>query len=196
MSRRLREMSKRMAAKEVGQMIMIDPKIAHNYVEHFVEMRERGKGLLLYGGVGTGKTFISACIANALIDKGYSCLVTNFSRLANTLNGMYAERQEYLDRLNRFSLLVIDDLSAERGTEYMDEIVHTVIDARCRSGKPLIATTNLSKEDFTRASDVRKQRIYSRLLEMCVPYEVKGVDRRREKLKADNEDIKKLLEME
>jgi hypothetical protein len=43
-------------------------KVAHNYVDNFAEMKKRGKGLLLYGGVGTGKTFISACIANALID--------------------------------------------------------------------------------------------------------------------------------
>ena len=44
-------------------------KIAQAYVENFSEMKEKGKGLLLYGTVGTGKTFISACIANALIDK-------------------------------------------------------------------------------------------------------------------------------
>ena len=53
--------------------------IAHRYVDNFDEMLSRGKGLLFYGQVGTGKTFISACIANALIDKGHPCLVTNFA---------------------------------------------------------------------------------------------------------------------
>ncbi len=42
---------------------------ARKYVENFEEMKKRGQGLLLFGEVGTGKTFISACIANALIDK-------------------------------------------------------------------------------------------------------------------------------
>ena len=68
--------------------------VARNYVEQFDEMKKRGKGLLLFGKVGTGKTFISACIANALIDKGRACLVTNFARLVNTLQGMYDGKQE------------------------------------------------------------------------------------------------------
>ena len=45
-------------------------RAAKNYVGNFTQLREQGKGLLLYGGVGTGKTFAAACIANALIDSG------------------------------------------------------------------------------------------------------------------------------
>lgn len=167
--------------------------IAERYVEHFSEMKRRGKGLLFYGSVGTGKTFMSACIANALIDKGHPCLVTNFARLTNTIAGMYEGKQQYIDGLDRFELLVIDDLASERDTEYMGEIVQNIIDARYRSGLPLIITTNLTADELKYPAEMRKQRIYSRLLEMCLPIEVKGKDRRKEKLKNDYKEMENLL---
>ena len=138
--------------------------VAKRYADNFTTMYSKHKGLLLFGTVGTGKTYIAACIANALIDRGYTCLVTNFARLTNTINGMYDGKQEYIDGLDRFSLLVIDDLASERDTEYMNEIVTNIIDARYRSGKPMIVTTNLTSEELKNPRDVRKQRIYSRLM--------------------------------
>lgn len=167
--------------------------IAQRYVQNFQRMRSEHKGLLLYGKVGTGKTYISACIANALIDRGVPCMVTNFARLVNTIQGMREGRQEYLDDLSEFDLLVIDDLASERDTEYMQETIMNIIDARYRSGLPLIVTTNLSSAELKNPADIRKQRIYSRIFEMCVPVEVKGQDRRKEKLKADYSEYKELL---
>lgn len=160
-------------------------KICRNYSEKFADFRKDGKGLLLFGTVGTGKTFYAAAIANELIDRGYSCLVTNFSRLVNTIQGMYTGRQEYIDALNGYDLLVIDDLAAERNTEYMNEIVYSVIDSRNRAGLPLIITTNLTSDELKHPADMSKQRIYSRLFEMCIPIEVTGTDRRRDALKRD-----------
>lgn len=167
--------------------------IAQNYVSYFHIMKKQGKGLLFYGAVGTGKTFISACIANALIERGHPCLVTNFARLTNTISGMYEGKQEYLDSLNKFDLIVIDDLASERDTEYMGEIVQNIIDSRYRSGKPLIITTNLTGQELKNPTEIRKQRVYSRLLEMCVPVEVTGKDRRKEKLKADYKEMEEVL---
>lgn len=167
--------------------------IAHKYVDNFVEMKKRGKGLLLYGTVGSGKTYIAACIANELINRGRPCLVTNFARITNTLQGMFEGKQRYLDDLNRLDLLVIDDLSAERDTSFMNEMVFNVIDSRYRSGKPLIVTSNLTSEELMRPNNIDKQRIYSRVLEMCFPVEVKGVDRRKKKLRDDSADMARLL---
>ncbi len=167
--------------------------VARNYADNFREMLKRGKGLLLFGEVGTGKTFYSACIVNDLIEKGYPCMITNFARLVNTISGMYEGKQKYIDGLNRFDLLVIDDLAAERDTEYMNEIVYNIIDSRYRAGLPTIITTNLSAEEIKNPADISKQRTYSRLLEMCVPVEVKGKDRRREKLKDDYSELKDIL---
>lgn len=173
-----------------------DPKttsIAHKYVDNFPEMKKRGKGLLLYGPVGTGKTHAAACIANELINQGRPCLVTNFARITNTLQGMFDGKQRYLDDFNRLDLLVIDDLAAERDTSYMNEMIFNIVDSRYRSGKPLIVTSNLTQAELTAPCSVDKERIYSRLLEMCVPVEVKGADRRGKKLQDDSADMKRLL---
>lgn len=153
--------------------------VSLRYVEHFNEMLKKGKGLVFYGNVGTGKSYQAACIANALIDKGFPCLVTNFARLINTIQGMYDGKQQYIDSLDQFDLLVIDDLAAERDTEYMGETVFNIIDARYRCGKPLIVTTNLTADELMNPKDLRKKRIYSRVLEMCFPVAVSAKDRRR-----------------
>lgn len=173
-----------------------DPKtmsIARKYVDNFAEMKKRGKGLLLYGTVGTGKTYAAACIANELINQGRPCLVTNFARITNTLQGMFDGKQRYLDDFNRLDLLVIDDLAAERDTSYMNEMIFNIIDSRYRSGKPLIVTSNLTQSDLSAPAAVDRQRIYSRLLEMCIPVEVKGADRRKKKLRDDSADMARLL---
>lgn len=167
--------------------------IARNYTDNFAEMCKCGKGLLLFGDCGTGKTFTAACIANALINKGVPCLVTNFAKITNTISGMFEGKQEYIDDLNRFSLLVIDDLASEANTEYRNEIIFNVIDSRCRAGLPMIITTNLTAQELKCSTDIRKQRIYSRLFECCVPVEVIGIDHRRQKLKDDYEAFSKLL---
>lgn len=167
--------------------------IARNYVENFSEMMENGKGLVFFGQVGTGKTFAAASIANALIDKGHPCLVTNFARLVNTIFGMYEGKQDYIDSLNRYHLLVIDDLAAERNTEYMNEIVYNIIDSRYRAGLPIIITTNLTATELKNPADISKKRIYSRLFDMCILVEVSGEDRRRKHLKQDFAKYKDIL---
>lgn len=168
--------------------------VARQYMENFPAMRKGGKGLLLFGDVGTGKTFHAACIVNALVDKGYPCHVTDFARLEKILGSKFDGRQEYIDSLNKYSLLVLDDLGAERDTAYMTEIVHSVIDARYRAGLPLIVTTNLTAAELkNQQQEMARKRIYSRLMEMCIPVEVKGSDRRREKLKDDFKAYKDML---
>lgn len=159
--------------------------IARNYVEHFPQMKQEGKGLVFFGNVGTGKTFVAACIANALIDKGRPCMTTNFARLINTITGMYEGKQQYIDSLNNFHLLVIDDFAVERNTEYVNEIVYNIIDSRYRAGLPMIITTNLTANELKNPADMAKKRIYSRLYDMCLMVEVQGEDRRRAHLKED-----------
>jgi DNA replication protein DnaC len=53
-------------------------KKAHSYVDHWQEMKQKNTGLLIWGNVGTGKSFIAGCIANALLDKGIPVLMTNY----------------------------------------------------------------------------------------------------------------------
>jgi len=100
---------------------------------------------LLWGDVGTGKTFLAGCIANALMERNIPVLMTSLPKLLNALGGIYSgERNEYLQSLNRYRLLIIDDLGVERDTPYVLEMVYFVIDERYKSGKLFIITTNLS----------------------------------------------------
>ena len=166
--------------------------MAKRYVNHFDAMCRDGKGLLLYGGVGTGKTYIACMIANALIDKGYPVLVTNFARVLSTLQGTF-DKQEYLDSLNQFKLLVIDDLGIERDTGYAKEQVFNIIDSRYRAGLPMIITTNLTMQKLATESELADKRVYDRILERCYPVEVAGESRRMKKLIDSREDMKNIL---
>lgn len=167
--------------------------IARKYVANFDAMREQGTGLLLCGQVGTGKSFLAAAIANELISQGTPCLMTNFSRIISRISEKFGGDQKYLDNLNRFDLLIIDDLGAERDTDYTWEKVMNVIDARYRAGLPLIITTNLGPKDFADPSDIRRQRVFSRLREMCILLGFKGADRRNKKMRDKLITAKSLL---
>ena len=170
-------------------------KAAQRYVDNFSELRKNGKGLLLYGNTGTGKTFTACEIANALIDKGYPVLVTNFARILNTIQGTF-EKQEYIDSFNRYQLLVIDDLGIERDTAYAKEQVFNIIDSRYRSGLPMIITTNLTMEKIKNPEDIENRRIYDRILERCFPIEVGGSSRRRKAVREDYDEMKNILGLE
>ena len=167
-------------------------KAMRKYVDNFSELIKQGKGLLLYGTVGTGKTYAACEVANALVDSGVPVLVTNFARIINTLQGTF-EKQEFIDSLNSFKLLVIDDLGIERNTEFAREQVFNIIDSRYRANLPMIITTNLSIEKIKNPEDIENKRIYDRILERCFPIEVAGGSRRRKAVRESYDEMKELL---
>ena len=148
-------------------------RMAKRYVQHWEEMQKNSTGLLLWGDVGTGKSFIAGCIANALLDKGVPVIMTNFARLLNKLTDMYAgDRNAYIDSFKRYPLMIIDDLGVERNSEFAREQVFSVIDSRYRSELPMIVTTNLTLEELQHPEDLSRSRIYDRVLERCLPIRV------------------------
>ena len=153
---------------------------AHRYVEQWQTMRTENLGLLLWGGVGTGKSFLAGCIANALMEQEVPVRMTNFARILNELNGSLSGRNDIVDRLCRYPLLIIDDFGMERGTEYALEQIYNIVDNRYRSRKPLIVTTNLTLDEIRHPQDTTHARIYDRLLEMCIPVSCIGVSFRKE----------------
>lgn len=167
---------------------------ARFYVEHFEEMREQNIGYLLWGGVGTGKSFFAGCIANALMEKEIPVRMTNFALILNDLTGSFEGRNDYISRLCSFPLLILDDFGMERGTEYGLEQVYHVIDSRYRSGRPLIVTTNLALEDLRHPQDTAHARIYDRLLELCAPILFTGGSFRKETAQAKLERLKSMME--
>jgi DNA replication protein DnaC len=147
--------------------------MAKQYVQHWEEFLASPTGLLLWGDVGTGKSFIAGCIANALLDKGVPVIMTNFARLLNKLTDMYSgDRNAYIDSFKRYPLMIIDDLGVERNSEFAREQVFSVIDSRYRSQLPMIVTTNLSLEELKDPTDLSRSRIYDRVLERCLPIRV------------------------
>lgn len=146
------------------------------YVDRWPEMLAHNNGLLFWGDVGTGKTFAAACIANALIDHGVPVLMTSFPKI---LNSSGWDKAELIGQMKHFRLLIIDDLGAERESDYALETVQYVVDERYKTGKPLIITTNLTKKEMENPKDMRFSRIYDRVLEMCVPVYFDGPSNRK-----------------
>ena len=143
---------------------------AHAYVDHWPEALKRNVGLLMFGDVGTGKSFAAGCIANALLDRDVPVLMTNFPTILSRLSGMFGEdKTAFLDSLGDYDLLIIDDLGVERNTEYATEQMFSIVDSRYRSGKPLIVTTNLKLDELKHPPDLAHARIYDRILERCAP---------------------------
>ena len=167
---------------------------AKNYVANWKRVRAENLGLLLWGDVGTGKSFAAACIANALLEQAIPVLMTNFSKILNQMGAMYTEeRYQYIASFNHYPLLIIDDLGIERSTEYAKEQVYAVIDERYKANLPLIITTNLTINQIRNPENVADARIYSRVLEMCTPIQVKGNDRRQTTSREKQERVKTVL---
>ena len=148
------------------------------FLENFDKLAAMGQGLLLYGPTGVGKTFAVACLVNALNDQGVPAVLTSFPAIADWMTEDLDHRNAKIRQLQDAELLAIDDLGAERSSEYMQETVERIIDARYRSKKPLIITTNLRPEEMKAPNNVQRSRIYSRIKEMCVPVAITGEDRR------------------
>ena len=167
---------------------------ARRYVGNYAEFQKNGQGLLFWGNVGTGKTFLAGCIANALMEKNIPVLMTSFPKLLNALGGLYSgEKNEYLKSLNQYRLLIIDDLGVERDTPYVLETVYLVIDERYKSGKPFIITTNLSLEELRNPADLEHGRIYDRIMERCVPVAFSGKNYRTDKGRKNMENAAGIL---
>lgn len=170
---------------------------AKRYVAHWEEMREQDLGLLFWGRPGNGKTFAAGCIANALLESedlhAPSVRMTTFGTILNQLPGMTAQDKEwYLDGFRTCDLLILDDFGMERRTEYAQEQVFNIIDGRYVSRKPLIVTTNLSLNELKHPTDMVQQRIFDRVLEMCVPVCFDGESLRRDKARAKMQLYKQL----
>lgn len=189
-------------------------KLCRNYIEKFSDFSSY-KWLVLYGTCGTGKTYAAKMIANRLQQKYDSyyrqemqmryfeprrsydpseeidepklkkILLYTFPEIEQKLWNN-AHKGKFYDELFSCPLLILDDFGMERNSDYMNEIKFNVIDGRLRADKPCIITTNLSKQDFVNQSNIQDKRIFSRIFEKSMFYEVKGNDRRFEKLKENS----------
>ena len=145
-------------------------------------------GLLLVGETGTGKTHLAVAALRRIVAKGFEGLYCNYQTLLNTIKAGYdpvsnsSNREAYRASLDA-PVLLLDDLGANRVTDWVEDTINSIVTYRCDNRKPLIATTNLpdpdaggaltqrgalDKPEYRRTlSDHIGMRARSRLFEMC-----------------------------
>lgn len=151
-------------------------KASRSYAEKFQPTLEQ-HGIMFSGNVGTGKTFYACCIANAVIDRGYTAWVTTLQPLIRALYD-YDSANKTIDRIRKVDLLVLDDLGATAQNDYTMDRLFEIVDARYRSGKPMIVTTNLNPDE-ARNMNLGMRRIFDRLTQRCKSVVVDGESRRK-----------------
>ena len=115
---------------------------------------ENSGNLLFIGGTGLGKTFLSACIARAVADKGYSVVYETASHLFNKLeqakfNPSEESRRE-AEKFTTCDLLIVDDLGTEMPGQFVTAALYNLVNDRLLSGAPMVISTNLNVEEINR----------------------------------------------
>ncbi len=123
-----------------------------------------GRSMLFYGSVGTGKTFLSNCIAGQLLDQGYSVVYFTSFQLFELLSGTIGNSSEQFRKayepLLESDLLILDDMGTEVSNTFTVSKLFQILNERALSGRSTIISTNLSLQQFR---DVYSERIFSRI---------------------------------
>ncbi|MCR5431167.1 MAG: ATP-binding protein [Lachnospiraceae bacterium] len=153
---------------------------AMRYVNEF---DQKHGNILIYGPAGVGKTFISSCIAKALIDTSHAVLYHTAQSLFSALEAkrfgtgdrdVSRRNEEYIYNCD---LLIIDDLGSEFYTQFTASSLFDVINARMLAGQSTIISTNLS---FDRIVFNYSERTYSRICKHYDLFKIIGTDLRRQ----------------
>ncbi len=164
---------------------------AKTFVRKYLEDSSTVSGLLFSGQVGSGKTFLSCCIANALLDKGCAVLFIVVPDMLDRLRATYGahqalgySEQDLLDEARTAPVLILDDLGAHNYTDWTRNKLYSIINYRLNYCLPTIITTNISLEDL---EQFLGDRTTSRILQMCTPYrlmvdvDIRMLQKRRER---------------
>ena len=110
--------------------------------------------LLFVGGTGLGKTFLSACIARAVADRGYSVVYESaghlFSKLEQAKFNPSEEARREAARFNDCDLLILDDLGTEMPGQFATAALYTLLNDRILENKPVVVSTNLNMDELGR----------------------------------------------
>lgn len=151
------------------------------YVHEIERNLEQGRGLWLFGDVGTGKTTLAMLASKAALEARRSVAIYSLPRLLNLIRetiGSNAGKLEFLDRLTSVDLLHVDDLGAENTTDWVLEQLYSIVNTRYEDERAMIVTTNLTPEELAEQLGART---VSRLVTICGdPLPLFGTDKRQE----------------
>lgn len=129
-----------------------------NFIDTFNNSNEN---LLFYGNSGTGKTFLSNCIAKELIDKGYFVVYKTAEELIKNLRDVRFNGNEILeDHILNCDLLIIDDLGTEISSEFSKSELFNLLNTKLLKNKKMLVSTNYSLDELL---NIYSERITSRL---------------------------------
>ena len=115
---------------------------------------ERSGNLLFSGDTGLGKTFLSACIARTVADRGYSVVYESAGHLFSNLERAKftgdEQAREDVKKYTECDLLIVDDLGTEMPGQFTTAALYSLINDRILAGKAMIVSTNLTAEDLSR----------------------------------------------
>ena len=110
--------------------------------------------LLFVGGTGLGKTFLSACIARVVTDKGFSVMYESaahlFAKLEKAKFSGSEEARRDAEKYMECDLLILDDLGTEMPGQFVSAALYTLLNDRLLEGKPMLISTNLNIEEIGR----------------------------------------------
>lgn len=123
--------------------------------KRFAEAFDTGIGNLLFvGGTGLGKTFLSACIANAVTDKGFSVTYESapqlFSKMERNRFNPDEESRRQVEQITDCDLLIIDDLGTELPGNFVTAALYSLLNDRLLSGKSMLVSTNLNIDEMAK----------------------------------------------
>lgn len=162
---------------------------ARNYCAAAGKVLAQGVGIYLYGSKGTGKTHLTACIANELMSNYYSVLYTNFAEISKSIRATYGGRgeteQAFIDKLTTIDFLFIDDFGTESVARdgddlWLQEKIFEVVNKRYNANKPIIFTSNYSLAEMIKNRGLADKTV-DRISEMC---EIIKLDGKSYRLKA------------
>ncbi|MBV9839192.1 MAG: ATP-binding protein [Solirubrobacterales bacterium] len=142
---------------------------------------DAGLGLWFMGPVGTGKTTLAMLVSKAALSAGRSVAIYSLPRLLNEIRETHRSERSHLDLLDRLTavdLLHVDDVGAERTTDWVLEELYSIVNARYEDQRSMVITTNIL--DREALCDQISERTVSRLTEMCDELPLLGHDRRME----------------
>lgn len=110
--------------------------------------------LLFVGGTGLGKTFLSACIARTVADRGFSVVYETaahlFGKLEQARFNPSEESRRQAEKFTACDLLILDDLGTEMPGQFVTAALYSLLNDRILAGKPMVISTNLNVDEMSR----------------------------------------------